>query len=351
MMRVITTRSRRRFGVLSALVLSLLIACGIPSRLSASEPERASANPGAWTITKDMLFTADNKPRTEEVAQLLVKLEAKHGQGTRVSRKEFLALLKRPQARVVYADILLRYATPRSLENQTKAHVDLAKQLLTEKNQQACIAFLKKQKKYLRRAEERYHVKQQDIVGILTWESGLGKFTGNYRIFNVFLSQILLLDAAQEASVRQIVEKGEPDPLLDPVIAAREKRRFQLRKADAVNSLAALLRTAKKMKFDPLTVLGSWGGASGYVQFMPYNIQYAVDADGNGLNLKTWPDAIYSVANFLKVQGNYKGDAAGRKNALLRYNRNEAYADGIIALADTIWQRYQHPTAPPPGAR
>ncbi|MGE5316174.1 MAG: lytic murein transglycosylase, partial [Acidobacteriota bacterium] len=75
-------------------------------------------------------------------------------------------------------------------------------------------------------------------------------------------------------------------------------------------------------------------------QFMPYNIQYAVDADGNGLNLKTWPDAIYSVANFLKVQGNYKPTEEGRRHALLRYNRNEAYAAGIMALADTLARRY-----------
>ncbi len=113
------------------------------------------------------------------------------------------------------------------------------------------------------------------------------------------------------------------------------------RKLDAVNSLAALLRYAKKMKFDPLAVQGSWGGAVGYVQFMPYNFNYAIDADGNGVDLKTWPDAIFSVANFLMKQGRYTPTEAGRRRAILRYNRSGEYADGVIALADSIWKKYQ----------
>ncbi|HLP18452.1 MAG TPA: lytic murein transglycosylase [Bacteroidota bacterium] len=318
-------------------VLFLLFGSG-----EAVSSQTLAPDPSMWTISKEILFTDTGEPRTPEIALLMARLEARSGEGSPVSRKEFLALLKKPESHIVYSNTVLRYATPASITTQNKEHTDLSKRLLSEQNQKICIDFLRTHRKYLSRAEKRFHVNQQDIVGILTWESGLGKYTGNYRIFNVFLGQIVYLDLAQEVAVTRIIEKGEPDPMADSLVAAREQRRMTKRKADAINSLVALLRTAKKMRFDPLSVLGSWGGASGYVQFMPYNIKYAIDADGNGLNLQTWPDAIYSVANFLKVQGKYKQTGDRRRQAILAYNRDEEYAHGVIALADTIWQQYHH---------
>jgi membrane-bound lytic murein transglycosylase B len=303
----------------------------------------AQTDSTTWTIDEVKMFTAEKTPISPEIDLLLLKLKQKKGGGAPVSRKEFIAMLHRPEAKTVYTVSLMRYATPLSMDEQARFHTSYTKRLLTEENLQACVDFMRKEHTLLRRAEKKFHVAQQDIVSILTWESGLGKNAGTYRIFNVYLGQILFLDEAQKLAVSRIVAKGAPNPLSDSTIAAREMRRMAARKLDAVNSLAALLRYAKKMKFDPLTVLGSWGGAMGYVQFMPYNIKYAIDADGNGLNLQTWPDAIFSVANFLKKQGNYKPDSTSRRRAILRYNYSQEYADGVIALADTIWQRYQHP--------
>jgi membrane-bound lytic murein transglycosylase B len=329
---------KRRPLAIAAMLFAVLSLTAIGAGLRAQDHP---ADPSTWSISKEKLFTEAGDPLTPECTLLLLKLEAKGKEGARISRKEFLSLLKRPEAQAVYPESILRYATPLSLDNQSKSHVDLSKRLMSEENQQACLDFMQKQRKYLMRAEKRYHVSQQDIVGILTWESSLGRYTGNYRIFNVYLGQIVYLDQAQQLAVAKLVQEGKPNPLNDTVIAARERRRMMIRKLDAVNSLVALLRTAKKMKFDPLSMVGSWGGATGYVQFMPYNIKFAVDADGNGLNLKTWPDAIFSVANYLKQEGKYRQDSVGRKRAILRYNRNEEYANGVMALADTIWSRYR----------
>jgi hypothetical protein len=105
--------------------------------------------------------------------------------------------------------------------------------------------------------------------------------------------------------------------------------------------LVALLRQSKAKGIDPLSVKGSGGGAIGYVQFMPYRLNYAVDGDGNGtINLHSWPDAIFSVANYLKDFGDYDMSYNGRKRGIFSYNHNHAYVKGVIAYADTIWKRY-----------
>ncbi|NJM32126.1 MAG: lytic murein transglycosylase B [Limnobacter sp.] len=70
--------------------------------------------------------------------------------------------------------------------------------------------------------------------------------------------------------------------------------------------LAAFIVLTENSHLDALQVEGSYAGAVGLGQFMPSSWQaYAVDGDGNGIidlfGSKT--DAIFSVANFLKVHG------------------------------------------------
>jgi len=72
---------------------------------------------------------------------------------------------------------------------------------------------------------------------------------------------------------------------------------------------------------DPLTIKGSWGGAIGYVPFMPYRMNYAVDGT---INLHSWADAIFSVANYLKKFGNYDMSDKGRKKGIFSYNHNDS---------------------------
>ncbi|MDR1827019.1 MAG: lytic murein transglycosylase, partial [Methylobacteriaceae bacterium] len=57
---------------------------------------------------------------------------------------------------------------------------------------------------------------------------------------------------------------------------------------------------------DPKTMVGSWAGAMGQVQFMPSSYRkFAVDFDGDGVK-NIWtsvPDALASVANYLREHG------------------------------------------------
>ena len=72
------------------------------------------------------------------------------------------------------------------------------------------------------------------------------------------------------------------------------------------SELEQFLLLTREAKLDPLTVMGSYGGAMGAAQFMPSNYRtIAVDGDGDGrVDLyNSWPDIIASVANYFSVHG------------------------------------------------
>jgi membrane-bound lytic murein transglycosylase B len=72
------------------------------------------------------------------------------------------------------------------------------------------------------------------------------------------------------------------------------------------SELEQFLLLTREAKLDPLSVLGSYGGAMGAAQFMPSNYRaLAVDGDGDGrVDLyNSWPDIIASVANYFSVKG------------------------------------------------
>ncbi|MEE2709184.1 MAG: lytic murein transglycosylase [Gemmatimonadota bacterium] len=308
-------------------------------RASVQRPTGVSA---IWKIrTAYKLDGFFNRPDTTYIDDLVARLESEEGGGIPVSRNEFLALLDRPESQEIYRDQLVKIATPRSVQIQNQEHRDFLNVFMMEKRLKAGVAFLHDQGPMLAEAETRYGVRRRDIVSILMWESGLGEFTGELKVFSVLMGQLLFLDSAQKYAVAQMVERGEASPLDDTEVVALQKKRFNRIKNRCVGNLVALLRQSKAANADPLEQLGSWGGAIGYPQFMPFSMGYAVDGDQDGtVNLHTWPDAIMSVGNYLKVRGKYGPEEGERLGAIHSYNPIESYVNGVITYADAIWERY-----------
>jgi len=304
-----------------------------------------SSNPEPdWQINKDLIVNKNGRPQNELIAYIIKNLKAHNGGGVRVTKNEFLNYFKRPESRIVYSNRLIKYATPLSEEIQKKEHENFAKIFLNERKLNQGVEFIKEHFKFLSLAEKQYGIQIKDLVSILMWESGLGVYTGKYQIFNIYLGQILFLDEAQNYAVEELKREGKENPLDDPAYAKKEKRRLDYRKRDAANSLVSLLRYCKQNHIDPLKQKGSWGGAIGYVQFMPYNFKYVVDANKDGeKDLFSWPDAILSAANFLESRGKYKSDIESRRSALLKYNASPEYVDGVILYAEELWKRYLSP--------
>ena len=302
------------------------------------DPAVATDIPQAWELRKTAIV---DLPRTHPAASylpdLVKRLASRQGGGSPVSEAEFLALFDRPESREVYNAQLIKVATPRSVQIQNKAHEDFSRVFLTEKRVKRGIDFLEEKKDLLGRAEQKYGVAQKDIVSILMWESGLGEFTGNYRVFNVLVAQLLYLEEAQQEAVRRITAGGEADPLATAAVAKRQEERFAKIRRRCVGNLVALLRHSKATGVDPLSLHGSWAGAIGYPQFMPASMPHAADGDGDGnIDLHSWPDAVMSVARYLKERGKYGPTDAARRKAIFSYNPIDSYVNGVIKYAEAI---------------
>ncbi|HNW59514.1 MAG TPA: lytic murein transglycosylase [bacterium] len=286
-----------------------------------------------WELSERTVFV-EGKPANASVVALLRALAAPGGRGVAVSEQEFREQLARllPE---VYAENVIKYATPQSVAIQNREHADYRTVFMKPRRIKEGVKFLVAHQVILDKAATEFSVASKDIVAILMWESGLGEFVGNHLIFNVLLGQILYLDQARDLAARDLIRRGEADSSLLPVREA-EGRRLERLKRSAVANLAALLRISKEKGVDATRQRGSWGGAIGYVQFMPSSLQFARDGDGDGrIDLCTWPDAIFSVANFLHANG-YGASEKSRRYALLAYNPIDSYADGVIQYAEAI---------------
>lgn len=319
-------------AVMSGMILGAA-GCG-NSELSATT-QSATAN---WEISERTVFI-EGKPANPAVASLLQQLASDSGLGVPVTGEEFRDLLSRISPEV-YAENVVKYATPQSVAIQNREHVDYRKVFMKPRRIKEGVKFLADHQPVLDLAESQYGVARKDIVAILMWESGLGEFVGAHFIVNVFLGQILYLEEARDVAVRELILRGDADTTALQ-ISPSERKRLDRLKRSAVANLAALLRSCKDKKVDATRVRGSWGGAIGYVQFMPSSMPFAKDGDGDGdIDLCTWPDAIFSVANYLHENG-YGETAKARRRAIHAYNPIQSYVEGVIQYADAVWKRHQ----------
>lgn len=134
---------------------------------------------------------------------------------------------------------------------------------------------------WLERAEERYGVPPEIVVGIVGVETFYGRITGNFRVLDVLST--LAFDFPPGRSDRSAFFRRELEEFL--VMSRREG-------------------------LEPTQPKGSFAGAMGLPQFMPGSFnRYAVDFDGDGridLNASA-ADVIGSVANFLAAHGWQRG--------------------------------------------
>ncbi len=314
------------------------ILVGILIFLPVAAPRLACAQE-KWSISTAAIFPG-GPPANDHIRQLVRELGREEGIGVPLSLREFRAHCDRALP-TVYRDQLIKYATPRSIAIQNQEHRDYSRVFMQERRLRAGVAFLRREDRLLRAVEAAYGVARHDVVAILMWESGLGEFVGDYRVFNIFLGQLLYLDAAREAAIRDLEAAGTYDPARFPS-PARQQARLGKLKDRAVKNLVALLRVAKDKGIDPTRQVGSWGGSMGYAQFAPASLRFAADGDRDGtIDLNHWPDAIFSVASYLQQHG-YDQSYAGRKRGIHAYNPINSYVTGVIRYADAIWQRYRN---------
>ncbi|MBZ2206766.1 lytic murein transglycosylase B [Massilia soli] len=131
----------------------------------------------------------------------------------------------------------------------------------------------------LARAEARFGVPADIIVGIIGVETVYGRNTGRFRVLDTLATLAFAYPETPNRAARMAFFRGE---------------------------LENTLLLARQSNVDPLGLTGSFAGAVGIPQFMPGSIlAHAVDFDEDGkVDLtNSTTDAIGSVANFLRNHG------------------------------------------------
>ncbi len=157
----------------------------------------------------------------------------------------------------------------------------------------------------LKNAEQIYGVQKEIIVAILRVETNFGSATGTYPILNSLATMAIIENRRSEWARKEVAE---------------------------------LLKFCKAEQRDPFTIRGSWAGAFGISQFIPSSyVNYAVDGNGDGaIDLFTMPDAVASVANYLKSHGWANDDTDGKWQAVYAYNHCDNYVRAIFAYAKAL---------------
>ncbi|MFO7965123.1 MAG: lytic murein transglycosylase [Desulfobacterales bacterium] len=185
----------------------------------------------------------------------------------------------------------------------------------------------------LSRIQEAFGVDKTVITAIMLVETRLGTYVGTRPVLRT-LSTIASLE---NHISRDILWR---EHLNSYKLSRKKYDRKALRKAGwAYRELKALLTYAERENVDPASIVGSYAGAVGIAQFMPTNIlSLGMDGDQDGsVDLFTHPDAIASIANYLKNSGWKPGiDREKAFKIIYSYNHSRYYVNTILEISDLL---------------
>jgi len=197
--------------------------------------------------------------------------------------------------------------------------------------------YVQANQKYFKLAEQKYGVPANVISALLWIETRHGDNMGNFHINSVYLhllqanqkrNRVLLTKLAFEKNkAEQRFNKKE----LRKLMAERTKK-----KSDWAREQILAMASIRKRKHLNITDLrGSYAGAFGMAQFIPSSyLDYAKPAKpGAVAKLTETPDAIMSVANYLKKFGWKTAQPESHVEALMKYNNSRDYADSILEIS------------------
>jgi membrane-bound lytic murein transglycosylase B len=159
-------------------------------------------------------------------------------------------------------------------------------------------ALAREHRALLTRIEKEYGVQRRFLLAIWALESRYGRNIGREPVFRALAT------------------------------LAWEPRRAAFFRGELFDALTIVQRKHIEAK----AMTGSWAGAMGQTQFMPSSyLKYAVDFDKDGRRdiWKSTPDALASIANYLKGYDWKTGETWGREVKVSAAARERMTADGV----------------------
>lgn len=182
----------------------------------------------------------------------------------------------------------------------------------------------------LKRASNKFDVDREVLIAILLVETGLGQVLGNYPVISIF-SSILVENHNQKTGTGISPAAMEYDDY--------RIRRLRTKAEWAQKEIVAFLKIIQETRHNPFQIRGSFAGAFGIPQFLPSSyLKWGYDSDKNGsVNLYLIPDAVYSVANYLKAHGWKKGlHHRSNRMVIRKYNNSTLYVNTVLGVAKKI---------------
>jgi membrane-bound lytic murein transglycosylase B len=203
--------------------------------------------------------------------------------------------------------------------------------------------FLQNNLDILSKCEKTSKIPKEVITSILWIETRHGNYLGGHHIPSVFLSTAMAENIEYINMNKEILRKDfkvNEDELKK--LELKIEQRAAKKSKWAINEIVALEKIYKNSQIEILDLYGSWAGAFGMSQFLPSSYtNWAVDGNGDGkINLFEVEDAIYSVANYLKING-WGNSIEQQRKAVFHYNNSNAYVDAVLLLAEKIKKNHQ----------
>ena len=192
--------------------------------------------------------------------------------------------------------------------------------------------FLHRNESTLLRAEDTYGVSRCVIVAILLVETHFGSYTGATPTFAI-LSTFALMD--QKSSRDRVWNLMSPQDRKNWDRAEFDRRLTQ-RANWAYDELYALLRLTDGNPKRLAALKGSVMGAIGWPQFLPSSlVRWGTDGNLDGrIDLFELDDAVFSVANYLRVHGWDEARTEPEKEEVIyTYNHSRPYVEAILGVA------------------
>ncbi len=192
--------------------------------------------------------------------------------------------------------------------------------------------FLRRNETVLLHAEEIYGVNRCVIVAILLVETHFGSYTGATPTFAI-LSTFALMD--QQSSRERVWNLMSPQDRKHWDRAEFDRRLMQ-RAEWAYGELYALVRLTDGDPRKAAALKGSVMGAIGWPQFLPSSlVRWGTDGNRDGrIDLFDLEDAIFSVANYLRVHGWDEARTESEKEDVIwTYNHSRPYVGAILGAA------------------
>lgn len=205
---------------------------------------------------------------------------------------------------------------------------------------QSCRQLIRKYQTIFTRVETEYGVPREVIAALMWVESrhGRGRL-GSFNPLNVYYSVMMGEHPDTHPALMERLKKRlgqEPD--VATIQKATERTKIKADWAlEQVHAMVEMDRDYPGMLTDLKT---SYAGAFGLSQFLPSSyLKWAVSANpslGKRPNLFEMPDAIFSIANYLKSNEWNTSSFEARKKALYHYNRSDDYGNMIQKIARAV---------------